>query len=117
MPPNAPNRYRAVKTVSREAFIALRKAIRYLAHLDSDHASKRNCRGFNKPDSKIGHTLARKEKWTSQDLHKAIELANRYRRQLPKDLKKSIPRVKTRRSYKKRPLSNPRRLSDEEAKE
>ncbi|HID23711.1 MAG TPA: hypothetical protein EYP14_15120 [Planctomycetaceae bacterium] len=80
--------------ISKNAFIALRKAIRYLAFRDSDHATKKNRAGFNKADSKIGHTLARKEKWTQRDVHKAIELAHRYRRQLPEKIRKALPKIK-----------------------
>lgn len=86
--------------ISRDAFIALRKAIRYLASQDHDHATRKNYQGFNKADSRIGHTLARKGKWTQQDVCKAIELANRYRRQLPPEVRKAIPRTERERRFR-----------------
>ena len=46
--------------ITREQFIALRKAITFLAENDRDRASRRNRKGFSKRHTKIGHQLAEK---------------------------------------------------------
>jgi hypothetical protein len=63
------------------------EAVRYIAALDLDHASKANNQGFSKSDTKLGHSLSR---WPTEIVvaHwafglQAIKLARRYRRQLP----------------------------------
>jgi len=78
------------KIITREQFIALRKAIKILAENDKDRASKRNRKGFSRKHTKIGHHLAKKEVWDSRDAQIAFQLARYYKRQLPSDLKKII---------------------------
>jgi len=76
--------------ITREQFIALRKAITFLAENDRDRASRRNRKGFSKRHTKIGHQLAEKTVWDKKDVNIAFELALFYKRQLPSDLKRII---------------------------
>ena len=79
-----------MEKVSKEIFIALRRAIRFLAENDKDKATKKNRKGFSKKHTKIGHHLANKEKWTGKDVQIAFDLVRYYRRQIPANFKKII---------------------------
>ena len=81
--------------ITREQFVALRKAISLLAENDKDRASKKNRKGFSKRHTKIGHQLAEKSFWDKNDVKIAFELALFYRRQLPSDLKRIIFKKKS----------------------
>ncbi|MCJ9720803.1 hypothetical protein MOV66_10290 [Agrobacterium sp. SHOUNA12C] len=72
---------------SDEVLARAHEAVRYLAALDLDRASKANNQGFSKSDTRLGHSLA---KWPTEIVVKhwafgliAVKLARKYRRQLP----------------------------------
>jgi SWI/SNF-related matrix-associated actin-dependent regulator 1 of chromatin subfamily A len=65
---------------------AAHRAMRYLAALDEDWAHRLNDRGFSKADAGLGHMLATADVLSGRQARMAVELARRYRRQLPEDL-------------------------------
>lgn len=83
-----------------EQIRALHDAMRFLADRDRDRATEINRRGFNVVDTIAGHKLAEKPYLTYRDAVKAFELAYRYRRQLPGELKKIIFRKRRKKKQK-----------------
>ena len=69
---------------------ALHEAMKYLARRDRDRATEINRKGFSAFDTIKGHKLAEKEKFTYDDAVIAFQLAFKYRKQLPRKLKKKI---------------------------
>lgn len=65
---------------------AIFEALRLLASLDGDRAKELNGQGFNKVDGAVGHRLASSESLTVPELQKGLQLARKYRRQLPEYL-------------------------------
>jgi SWI/SNF-related matrix-associated actin-dependent regulator 1 of chromatin subfamily A len=66
------------------------RAMQILASFDADHAFYENNLGFNKTDSRIGHSLAERSQLTNKQCVIAVKLARKYRRQLPADLTSTI---------------------------
>jgi hypothetical protein len=74
------------KTLSPERVEAAHDAMALLMAMDSDRASEKNGMGFSKSDSYVGHELAKRARLTPEEGALAVELARRYRGQLPADL-------------------------------
>jgi len=72
---------------------AAHEAVKILAALDVDRASKVNEVGFNKVDSAIGHSLANLPSLTKKQAALAALLAHRYRKQLPETLLSALAEV------------------------
>ena len=65
---------------------AIFEALRLLASFDGDRAKELNGQGFNKADGTLGHRLANSETLSVPELQKGLQLARKYRRQLPQYL-------------------------------
>ncbi|WP_322886508.1 hypothetical protein U8C31_18240 [Sinorhizobium medicae] len=82
-----------------DALIRAHKAVQWLAAQDEDHATIANGRGFSKSDSTSGRNLA---KWSTERVirsmrlaPKAVQLARKYRRQLPSEYLVDKPKQST----------------------
>jgi len=64
----------------------IHEALRFLAGLDTDHANVLNGIGFNKLDTKIGHSLANCDILTSRQAALGVKICRKYHRQLPSAL-------------------------------
>jgi len=74
-----------VEPVSDEEKEELLRKLKILALLDYDGARIRNDVGFNKVDSRIGHSLASQNFLSDRQAHLARALVTKYRRQLEED--------------------------------
>lgn len=76
--------------MQQSQIVAIFKAMRYLASLDSDRARELNGQGFNKVDGPTGHRLATAETLSVPELQQGLRLARKYQRQLPQDLRDQL---------------------------
>lgn len=70
---------------------AIHSALRFLAALDEDGATRENGVGFNRDDSYDGHWLAGERRLTLKQAQLGLEIVWKYHRtQLPEDLVERI---------------------------
>lgn len=60
--------------------------LKIIASYDEDHASSLNAVGFNRMDTKIGHSLAAADNLTSLQAALGLKIIHKYRKQLPSQL-------------------------------
>ena len=77
------------KKVDRTKTDPLRKTIELLAS-NCDGARSADGKGFNSHDSERGKRLASEDNWSQRDRVQALELVERYHKQLPDDLLKEV---------------------------
>lgn len=73
-----------------EQIAAIHSALRCVASLDADHASRLNDMGFNRMDTIFGCELAEKDRLSPRQAAAAWKMVRKYRRQYPADLYERI---------------------------
>lgn len=74
---------RAVVALTTQQVHAVQEALRILAGFDTDHAAAKNDIGFNRYDTRVGHSLARAHSLSEKQAALGYRLATKYQKQLP----------------------------------